>query len=438
MLIQCQHCHTTYKIDEQKIPNKDSFVRCAKCSELISLNREKQQELQKSSSRIIVNCGNCGTQYSVPSDSIKGESAKVRCGKCGHNFTVSKPDSLQGRQIEDEEEDINLDNISIPSESEIEVDNLFGDMETPESPEDEGSGIDIDESESLTGKDATDEYLESVSLDSDDLDDETEDLGMSKISDEQKYKIFLKPKQTGEAKEISDDDQSWPDIEDETEESEEEKELEIDEFTDLEGIGDLPDSGKKEQKPKKEKKPKEKKKKRVFLWLIWLLIIAAAAVAAWLFLDLRTEDIYAPPQTETFDSQSKVTILEPLKGKTIKNQNYDSKLFVLEGKLINTYPGNVKVSNIQIEGYLYTQTSDEPVTATSVAGTALSEDRLERWTREQIESSLQAGLNDPDAAAEFGPEELIDFQVVFFNPPDQSKVNKLGATIKKFNRRVQQ
>lgn len=438
MLIQCQHCHTTYKIDEQKIPDKDSFVRCAKCSELIPLNREKQHELQKNSSKIIVNCENCGTQYSVPTNSIKGDSTKVRCGKCGHNFTVSKPENPQGSQIDGGEDDINLDNISIPSESEIEVDNLFGDVEESEALEDEESGNDGDETESLTMKDATDEYLESVSLDSDDMDDETDDLGMSKISDEQKYKIFLKPKQTGEPDEISDDDPSWPDIEDETEESEEEKELEIDEFTDLEGIGDLPGSGKKEEKPKKEKRPKEKKKRNLFLWLIWLLIIAAVAVAAWLFLDLKTEDIYAPPQTETFGSQSKVTILEPLKGKTIKNRNYDNKLFVLEGKLINTYPSNVKISNIHIEGYLYTQSSDEPVTATSVAGTVLSEERLERWTKEQIESSLQAGIKDPDAAAEFGPEELIDFQVVFFDPPDQSKVNKLGATIKKFNRRTQQ
>ena len=141
MFIQCQNCQTTFKIDENKIPQKDSAVRCTTCSELIPLNREEQDELLKKSPKKFIECDSCGTQYSVPLSSITRETTKAKCGKCGHIFSISgsnndlSEESPSAKAYEEDlgTDDLALDNIEIPEGSEIEVDDLFGDVSAKES-----------------------------------------------------------------------------------------------------------------------------------------------------------------------------------------------------------------------------------------------------------------------------------------------------------------
>ena len=93
------------------------------------------------------------------------------------------------------------------------------------------------------------------------------------------------------------------------------------------------------------------------------------------------------------------------------------------------------MSKIEIEGFLYTNNHKTPITAISYAGKTLSQNQLKQLTKAQIESALFEPSKDPSNLPEFGSEDLIEFQVVFFNAPDPKSINKLGAKIKKFNRR---
>ncbi len=441
MFIQCQHCHTTYKIDENKLPREESVVRCAKCSEPISLNREKQVELLKSSPKMLVKCDECGTQYSVPLKSIKKSTTKVKCGNCGSFFEVSRESESAYVEDEDlssshseeyEEEDIDLDNIDIPAESEIEVDNLFDNIsDNGEEIEDEQG----DPGSSPISKSADDEYFESVNLGAEEDDASLdEDLEINEISKDEKYNIFLKPNSQSAKKstDVADDGGSWPEIQDETFIDED---LEIDEFTDLKDIKDVP--GKMKKKSAKKDQQEKPKKRKGFLWLLWILIVVALGIFAWLFLDFSPEAIYTPPQTETFDTQSKIAILEPLSGKFIKNNHFSDKLFVLEGKLLNIYDANTIISKIEIEGFLYTHDAEQPFVSTSYAGVTLEEDNLQEWTREQIESELLQQAQNSDELLEFGSDDLIDFQIVFFKTPNPKSIQKLGAKIQKFSKRAQ-
>ncbi len=445
MFIQCQHCHTTYKIDENKLPEAESVVRCAKCSEPIPLSRETQDEVSRKTPKKIVVCDQCGTQYSVPLNSIGNKETKARCGNCGNFFSISKPTdsdtpslSPSSRAYEEDYEDgdIDLDNIEIPEESEIEVDDLFNNIDEKTV---ENSDHDPNVDDGLSSKDASDEYLESVKLTSENgeeldplPDDEEPDI--DEISEEQKYKIFLKPKSKQEKEVDSEQETSWPEIEDDLPDEEPELSIDtdLDEFTDLDDIGDAPRAAsiKKEKKPKK-----EKKKRNILLWIIWIIVILALAGVGLLYFDFQTEEIYTAPQAEAFNSQSKIAILEPLSGRFIQNKNLKTNMFVLEGKLLNVYGENISVSGIEIEGYLYRKNSDQPITSTAFAGVYLDDELLKIGSRENIIAIVDELAEESKADQEFGSDDLIDFQIIFFDAPDTQNIEKLGARINRFNRR---
>jgi predicted Zn finger-like uncharacterized protein len=437
MFIQCQHCHTTYKIDENKIPEKESVVRCAKCSEPIPLNPEQQDEVLRKTPKKIVECDNCGTQYSVPLNSLSKPEIKARCGNCGSFFSIASSASdieapaLSAQDYEDN--DIDLDNIDIPEESEIEVDNLFDDIDAGKENLENKNRRTADK---LSSQQASNEYQESVKLTSENgheselpLDEEEPDI--NEISEEQKYKIFLKPKSKQESASADDLDSSWPDIEDEIidEELNTFSEPEIDEFTDLEALGKSPKS------PGKDKKKPKKKKRNILLWIIWIFVIIAVIAVGWLYFNLKTEEFYTAPQSDAFENQSKIAILEPLNGRFLQNKNLSTKMFVLEGKLLNIYGENVLVSGIEIEGYLYRKNSDQPITAISYAGVYLDDDLLKIGSKENIEEIIKELAEEVTTGQEFGADDLIDFQVIFFDAPDTQDIEKLGARIKKFNRK---
>lgn len=415
MFIQCQNCKSTFKIDEHKIPQKKSVVRCTKCSELIPLNQETQNELLKKSPTKIVECNSCGTQYSIPLNSIKQEETKVRCGKCSNLFTVKRSDvdepiDFTADEYENsiENDELDLDNIDIPSESEFEVDDLFADVS-------DGNEKKVKRKKT---KDATEEYLESVRLTKEgDEEVEADDLGIQQISEDKKYKIFLKPSFGKKKQKEQDSHDDGVDFGIEEPISKKEKKAKI------------------SKKKSKDDEQKPKLFKNKFLWIIWLLIILVLVALAWVVMKTNTGAIYTKPQTETYDSQSKVAILEPLNGKFIDNLQIPEKMFVLEGKLLNVYGKDIALSKIEIEGYLYTTNSDQPITAISFAGVTLSESELKSQNKIEIESALMSQSQDSSGLIEFGPDDLIDFQVVFFNAPKSNNIDKLGARIKKFNRR---
>ncbi|MCG8333458.1 MAG: zinc-ribbon domain-containing protein [Proteobacteria bacterium] len=416
MFIQCQSCQTTFKIDEDKIPQKDSAVRCTTCSELIPLSPEEQGELLKKSPKKFIVCDSCGTQYSVPLSSITQETTKAKCGKCGNLFSISESDdndlsdeSPSAKAYEEDlgTDDIGLDNIDIPEGSEIEVDDLFGDVSAKEN---KGKN---------KGKNADEEYLESIKLTNGEEDEVLDDdLGINEISKDHKYKIFLKPKGKKKKGKKDESADSWPEAEDDLA---------------------LDDSEKKanKKKPKKKKDTKPGKSKRsVFLWLIWGLIVIVLAALAYVVIEMQKDQYDMVPQTESFDSKSKIAILEPLNGDYYGNNNFEKQIYVLSGQVYNLYGEDTTLSKIEIEGYLYPKGKTEKISSVSFAGETLDDRQLKSLKKAEIESILTNQSKDSDSLKEFGSNEIIDFQVVFFSPPESINLEKLGAKIVKYNRKT--
>ncbi len=451
MFIQCQNCQATYKIDEQKIPNKEAFVRCSRCSEPIPLNKETQSELSKQAPKKIVECENCKIRYSIPLDTIKGESTKVRCGKCGHHFTVTKKDSLSDnslmlaeRDITAPSDDIDLDNISIPQESEIEVDDLFENMDELE---DEREDIpDIEENEQMQ-KSATDEYLESVDLSKNEIDEETDeidedsddDLGIGTISEEQKYKIFLKPK--GKKGSDTTEDNDWPEIQDETNSLDLNKDLDDDEsdfigLDDLEAMPDFEELPK--ARPKGKSTPKSKEtttKKSTFLWLLWGLIIIALLATGWFLTKERFFGDETSTPIESTDKTVSLKMLEPLNGRYVINRLNQEKIFILEGSIRSLNSNTEQINKIEVEGTLYhradknSQHKEKISSSVSYAGAVLKTSELEQWSREKIESFHTGDSGQHKFHLSPDGTLTIQFQIIFFI--GQESFNNMEARIKR-------
>ncbi len=479
MFIQCRHCRTTYKIDENKIPDQDSFVRCAKCSNPIPLNKKEQSDLSQKRPQKIVECSNCGIRYSIPHEKIVKESIQVRCGKCSHVFQVSKlsadpeippeplpddstsvfvdeadlpsPDTNDERKPYPADDEVDLDNISIPKESEIEVDSLFDDVDESAEQEidsfdaDVADSDDVEDGEHSAGfsKNATDEYLESVSLASD-SEYEDEDMGIGGISSEQKAKIFLKPEagidssDAADAAEPSENEDSWPEIQDETEASDLDEDLEDSGGGTDEEISELSEFDEstefQEEDDSDTRDPLElqemiepKSRKWIVVPILLLSILAVLATVAWFYLKSDSRPAVFSPIIETYHKSSKLAILEPLKQRVIVNRNDRKKILVLEGTLRNNNPTNLKFGWIEVKGILYDQQNNVLSESTTFAGSNLTTSQLESWNREKIESfrSYQAG--QVEQSLDLGYNQIVPFQIVFFDMPDN--LSKLEARI---------
>ena len=482
MFIQCQHCQATYKIDEQKIPDQDSFVRCAKCSNEIPLGKKAQSALSQQQPKKIVECDNCGIRYSIPIDKIQGDTVPVRCGKCGNVFSVSKDDNGGKKEpiadtetdntdpfkseavvdpfeddtlsldIETNNDDIDMENISIPEESEIEMDDLFGDIENDDDDEHETiiEGEDsfsnsvfeddeeMDESEfdNTDSDDPKKEYLDSVNLtmgdedESDILDDEME---IDAISVEEKSKLFLQP-ESSDSNEVAMEGTNWPEIEDETEVSENltNIESEIAEFGEMDELSAMPDAdddGAGALELQEIPTQKGNNKKWIVFFIVLILILGAAT--AWFHFGNRLEQIPLSPKTEEFSIKSKLTIIEPLKGKFIINKITNERIFLLEGNLKNIFSSKTRISWIEVSGTLYNKKGEKISESISYAGSKLSDAEFAKYSKQEIVLKLR-GSQRKATNLNLMPNQTASFQIGFFDVPDQ--IQKLEAKISRFGR----
>lgn len=469
MFIQCQHCQATYKIDEQKIPDQDSFVRCAKCSNEIPLGKKAQTALSQQQPKKIVECDNCGIRYSIPIDKIQQESIPVRCGKCGNVFSVSRDDDdKQTKPIEkievdrsfpfeDElpstteneinDDDVDLDNISIPEESEIEMDNLFGDIENDEELENESEDEnsfddsvfaqnDVDESdfEDMNPNDPKKEYLDSVNLKVDDEDESAildDDMEIDTISDEEKSKLFLQP-DSSESNDFAMEGTNWPEIEDETEISADSTDIEseIAEFGEMDELSAMPDTDEENALELQEIPVSKTGNKKWWVFFILSILIIGGAVAWFHFRDRLTQ-VPLSPMTEEYNQKSRLTILEPLSGRFITNRFSNKRIFILEGNLKNIFSSQTRISWIEVKGALYNKNGEKISESTSFAGSKISDTEFANFSNEDIAIRLQ-GEQQKELNLNLVPEQTTKFQIVFFNVPE--RIQKLEAKISRFGK----
>ncbi len=358
MFIQCQNCQATYKIDEQKIPAQNAFVRCAKCSTPISLNKQDQSALSKKKPLKIVDCANCGTRYSIPLDKIIDDTISVRCGKCSHMFQVSvdesPPDELANNPDDfddtfepeldinqSSDDDLDLDNISIPEENEIEVDGLFDDVDSDEDDDEmfnapnelyDFDDAELEDDEALDDglKGPTEAYLDSIDL-SDEIDgDFDDDPDLGDLSSEEKSELFLKPKTTKQsrqdaAKQLDVERDDWPDILDET--GSPDIDSELSEFVELDELDELPISSEYDTDNPLELQdmPERKGPNRLVIVALLIILFALIGTLGWFYFQTKPTQPTSISKVERFDKQTRLKLIEPLKGRLIINKKSGKK-----------------------------------------------------------------------------------------------------------------
>ena len=446
MFIQCQNCQATYKIDEQKIPDQNTFVRCAKCSTPISLNKQEQSALSKKQPLKIVNCSECGTRYSIPLEKITDDTISVRCGKCSNVFQVSSdedaPDEF-GSALPPED-DLDLDNISIPEESEIEVDGLFDDvdseMDEEESFDTPSELFDFDEPESddddmfdSEPKGPTEAYLESVDL-SEEIDPNfDDDSDLEDISSDENSSLFLKPKTTKQSpqnagKQLETDGDGWPDIHDET--GSLDMDSELNEFVELDDLGEMPDSADYDaDNPLELQEMSVKKTPNRFAVIVLLVILfALLGISGWFY--FQTEPTQAPSisEVERFDKASRLKLIEPLKGRLIKNKNSGTQIFILEGEIRNNYSQDVVISWIEVKGALFDKSQTILSESTAYAGDIQKTENLPEASAKELDMMrAEKGIKQN---LELSTGQTIPFQILFFDVGNN--IQKLQAQIYRF------
>lgn len=467
MIIQCQHCNANFKIDKDKIPSKKSYVRCAKCSNLISLGGAPEVKTPAVSNTVEAACTRCGAKYAVPLSKFKADALKVKCGKCGLHFNVSKIAPVDEKKTEtspseqppvktvipDVPKRINIvkestsiatedveDNIDVSKE---EVDDIFSDF-TQDYDENEGVsefgeesefsdlGLDddirLDETPNSVEEDSNRAYLESIQLSTDD-DIELDDIGGGSIPVSQKSKFFLSTENKNEIQDLT-EESTWPEIQDETKEdgvSEDPFQKDILE-TSVElggGLESVSSSSKEEQ---------DNPSRLIPALILFVVLVVALGSFGWYFVQQRsllnhkTEGF-----SEEYNQQSKLQILEPLKGKYVKNKALKQKIFVLQGKIKNFYDGTDKVSQVEVEGLLYDDKNTVLSEARAYAGTYLTLSQLENLKISQIKSVIASHSDSAKGQLDLGFNQVIPFQIIFFDIPD--KVDKLEARILRFSKR---
>lgn len=475
MIIQCQHCNANFKIDKDKIPSKKSYVRCAKCSQLISLGgtKEKEPTPQKT---VVANCNNCGVKYGIPTSKFKKDTIKVKCGKCGFYFNVSKnsdsepekvPKKVEGTHnvsnlMEDEhpafdipkrinvvkeekpvfEEEVDVNDIKVTKE---EVDDIFSDF-SQDYDEDDGisefgeddalsdlgldDDIHLDENPISVEEDSNKAYLESIQLTTEDETD-SELAGIDgTIPADQKSKFFLRPGAVDEL-DIETEENGWPEIQDETIEETKGDSFQSDVLeSSMELGGNLTNSDE-----GSENSGSEKTSRLIPALVLFVALVTALGAFGWYFYQqkmLLTPD-QSGLQSEEYSSQSKLQILEPLKGKYLKNRAINKKIFILQGKVKNFYDGADKINHVEVEGILYDDEDKILSESKAFAGNNLTESQLETLSEQEIKSLIASRSDSSAVALDLGFNQVVPFQIIFFNVPP--KVGKLEARILRFSKR---
>ena len=469
MFIQCQHCQAKYSIDEQKIPDDKSFVKCSNCSKPILLSKQPETGPHASPEKVLVECENCRSQYMILSEKFSKGSLRVRCGKCSHLFEVTHSNSDSEREPppesadkpsnrEKEEDDfhtdsmaespstndidIGLGSISIPEENKIEADSLF-DIFNDEDTDMEISGlsggklpIEKEDVPPPSSSDPTEEYLKSVDIEDDSEFNESGDDVHRTVSDEQKQKFFLKPspkqEDTKQPKEIDDAlSDLFPEIQDETEETA------LDSHG--EGVGMLEtkaaappseDSGGTGEVSGKRRVAKAIAATFFVLLLFFLVVMGCIS------LFYRNGPMAVLETLQSSGYRKKAQIREPLKGKMIVHKASNRRIFVLQGSIENFVPPEPGAEAVKVRGTLYDSQSRIIAESFAFAGKTSPLSKLERLSREAIKSfySNQLGASDGNLDLNSG-QVVIPFQIVFFDVP--GKIAKLEAKIVDYSKNDQ-
>ncbi|MGK0290745.1 MAG: putative Zn finger-like uncharacterized protein [bacterium] len=503
MFIRCNHCQATYQIDDNQIPKRKAVVKCTKCSSSIPLpyseEEESDEKLQPKPQMVEVMCSSCNSLYAIPLDKFKSSTIKVRCGKCRYLFVANihqennlsssfDPANFPRREHSKALPDkVKLDDISIPTESEIQVDGLFDDLSDEDRKNKEKTSkenspskpIPISEFEDSVKHDEKEEelskttfkekevkkeeeglhsteneYLESVRL-SEEQDDT--DFGLGSIPLEQKNKFFLKKKNQQDDQNIRDNSkisdsvtkkESLLEKEEELLSSplpislEEKKEIAssfvIEEEEENSNTSDQEkdEIGNQEQKevitPSLESvyEDESKKNRRLIITVAGIILLLLGAFFSWKYF-LKNSFLGNPVKNKVLqtDSQNQLKILKNTI-KKIKNNHYSDELYVIEGVIKNSFSNEAGVSWIRVQANLFRRRNQKIAKYSAYAGNILTKEQLKTLTKKEISQMLNFNNGQDRSNVNLKQNQNIKFQIVFFQKIE--RINRHEVKIENF------
>lgn len=451
MLIECNNCNATYKIDDNRIPAKKAFIRCSRCGQSIVLPYTPGENHLPESEYNIIFCENCETSYNIPKSKFNKQAIKVRCSKCNHEFYSDKKDNGKQKNIKplsekkpsyvkrDFKKDappLNIPEMQIPVESDINVEGLFEDMKDVDNNDkslDERQGSNQTSRQyhtpmSKQGTSPDEEYLEAIKI-SDENEEEMREISAGSVAAQYKYKFFLDPK----AENIKQKRKKKPVV----------QENKIPEQT--------PAKAKTENSPASyfsnsiandqnsileeenalsyfETDFVDRRKNWIAFTMLFIFVLSIA-VGAWFFFYQKSiaENEVGSLILDKATIKNEIRILEPLKGYRLKNIHADKKLFIISGEIQNLFETKDRISWVEIEGRIYGEDLKLIDKNTVYAGNILDQESLHSWKKEKIDAFLGYNNGRNNANTDLDFQQKLPFQIVLDQTTD--KTGRIEAKI---------
>lgn len=483
MLIQCHTCHTKYRLNLERIPNKKTFVKCKKCGTPIYIDAQSDAApeaapvaappMPRTPPPEQVTCDRCGTRYNLPAAARQRPNLRLKCTQCGNTFPLDQPppaappeaprpaaptpDFYPESTAVDPTRGMSALEREMPLPDEDELEGIFDDLGAGEEP---GEGQEPEPFESAPlgaaadGEefDAEAAYREATALDDEDL----PPAPRGTVPDEQKYQIFMRPgsgKPAGatpppedmpmadepDSLDLPSMDDGMAPAEDATARREAADEA-MPAFADDGGLPPppaehIPLQERLAPAPGQDKVPPGEHR------TIGIIAAALAAVLAigvyWGFTLYQGRGPDAP-YTVMQGEEHHLSLEGKLDGRYVINAKSGQRMFVVDGKVVNRFPPSEELSWVRIKGSALADPDDqEPLQVTySYIGNVLTREQLERWDLQEIKAfyGYNNGRNDSNFQIPTG--KAVAFQLVFTGI--EQPVRRTVAQVASYTRSGQQ
>ncbi|MBW1709073.1 MAG: zinc-ribbon domain-containing protein [Deltaproteobacteria bacterium] len=408
MIVECESCNTKFNVDEDRIKDEGSKVRCAMCRHIFMIYKEAWEEPTPL------------TESAPPSEveeeaSFQEEAEDVELGP-------DIDEEAAGVEFPPAKEGPSLDDELTAFEKDLGLDELEGEAEELEPPSDEDLELSAFRSDE-------EEELEPLEEEGEDLELPVEEELLEGVDEEaaeppgdEEIDALRFPGEAGEFEEIEEGDDLGPGLTDE-DDFDRDIAATVLQHDVLEGYDEeiIPFDEELEEEIETATAlvAKPVKRSRAFLWvLIVLLALTVALAGTWYFTSEK------PSRVETDILGNKNIILDQKKTKHFWRQNEkEGPILVITGLAENANP--TPRSYIKLKGML--NDGKEKVLTQSIVycGNLLTDDELRVLSMLEINRRLMRRTGEKGANLNIGPGKSVEFMIAFNNIPD----NLTGYTV---------
>jgi predicted Zn finger-like uncharacterized protein len=493
MLIQCQTCNSKYRLNLERIPNRKTFIKCKKCNAPIYIDPQEESlespgiihpqgppggaaAGQAGEATVVVECDNCDARYRVPVLHLRKPGLKLKCTRCGHTFPVPEGTIIPAEPAMEmptagepggapeffpaagpEGEPLGAQAREMPVPDDTRIDALFDDLKVDDAAAQEGAA-----SLEATAAESEQAYLEAVSFSEGGAPAQPPKGGG--ISDEQKYRFFLKPgegavqmteesgaqTETGPAGAVGETDAELPPLPMDGQEpapisadepwaadgeippfeSEFPEETGMTETTDtMELDPSLPAlpaededrfreaHGDNQAVPGQDAKRTRMENRKFFAMAaaVAAVLLVSAGWGLWIWT--------LPPASAAYTvregSPQELAVTATRQGYFINNKPSGERLYVMTGQVVNRFTGKDRIGWVRVKGVVHTNSAKVTYEGHAYLGNLLNDDQLASWELNAIQAfyGYTNGRNDINLDIPEGKD--VPYQIVLkgVNPP---------------------